>query len=131
MSERPQDLACVRALAAENVRLQGEVLRLRERAYGVETPAAAAFAEWFGLNPTAARILAALHGAGGEPLDLHALTEAGRGSRPAATQALAAIREALDPGALEARDRTAFRLAPRGRAECAAAIAALVGRALP
>jgi hypothetical protein len=127
MTDPVRSVAAVRALAADNARLHAEVLRLRERAYGVEGREAAAFAEWFGLGATAARVLAALYAAAGEAVEPTALAEAGGCGRRRTAAALTAIEAALDPGALEPRPRGP-RLSSLGRRECDSALAALVGR---
>lgn len=104
-------------------------------ALGVDTRTQADFVQWFGLNPTQARILEGLYlaAANANPeqrwLCHKRLADFSRGGTTSIKVRLVAIRDALDPGGIE--DRQAMiegkpqygcRLTERGRDECAQAL---------
>jgi hypothetical protein len=104
-------------------RLRAQRDHWRRVAFEVETDLQADIAEWFGLQPAEARILAALYVAGGRERSRDALAVASRSSRKALSVRVYHIRRAMEPEAIDGAAGRGYWLTEVGMAECATAIA--------
>lgn len=82
-----------------------------------------AFRDWFGVRPSAARILAVLYAADGKIIRHADLMSAGGQTQAGTRTSVRDLRAAMDPGSIGCAHGTGFWLTQVGLADCAAALA--------
>lgn len=87
------------------------------------TDRAAIFQEWFAVGPAASRVLDALYGHGGKPVDHGTLMAAGGQTMNGLNLTIKRLREAMDRGSIENIFRQGFYLTQAGLADCDKALA--------
>lgn len=85
-----------------------------------------AFADWFGLQPTTARVLVALYRAAGAPTTSTRLADiAAATARTVRTHHLKWLRQAMESEAIDREPGAGYLLTETGRAECLAVLWAM------
>jgi hypothetical protein len=94
-----------------------------------ETQLGPIFKEWFGVNPSAGRVAAALYCACGTVASRSSLMEAARQTEGGLAYTIKMLRQAMDPGSIECLHGVGWRLTQVGLNDCAAAIVDAEARA--
>jgi len=113
------------SLAAIFAELRDRIGHWRRHAMGVDTDLEADFAEWFGLRPAEARLLATLYLAGGRPCPVDRLADAGKIGPPTVSVRVFHVRSAMEAEAIDSAKGQGYWLTDVGMAECKLAIEAL------